>query len=104
MLPELLEQISKDQPIAMVSANGAYDTKACHEAIAARNACAVIPARRNAKVWPENTPPVDLRNKAVYRRTNPKTGRCYIGRCNSEGFLLDASAIMTGPWARDTNM
>lgn len=65
MLPELLGQIAKDQPVALVSADGAYDTKTCHEAIAARNACAVIPARRNAKAWPENTPGVDARNETV---------------------------------------
>jgi hypothetical protein len=49
MLPELLGQISRIQPIATVSADGAYDTKACHDAITARDACAVIPARRNAR-------------------------------------------------------
>ena len=30
MLPELLAQIAADQPIASVSAEGAYDTGACH--------------------------------------------------------------------------
>lgn len=47
MLPELLDQIHAD---------GAYDTQSCHAAIAARDACAVIPARKNARVWLENTP------------------------------------------------
>lgn len=70
MLPELLGQIPKEQPFATVSADGAYDKKACHDAIAARDACAVIPARRNAKAWPENTPGVDARNETIraYRR------------------------------------
>nr|WP_265305406.1 hypothetical protein [Verminephrobacter eiseniae] len=30
---------------------GAYDTKACHEAIAGRQAAAIIRTRRNAKPW-----------------------------------------------------
>jgi len=56
-----------------VSADGAYDTKACHDAIAARNACAVIPARRNAKGWPENTPGVAARKEIV--RASGRLGR-----------------------------
>ncbi|MEN3110144.1 IS5 family transposase [Uliginosibacterium paludis] len=36
MLPALLEQIPPDEPIESVGADGAYDTKACHAAIASR--------------------------------------------------------------------
>jgi hypothetical protein len=50
MLPYLLDQIAEDETIASVSGDGAYDTKACHEAIAQRGAQAIIPARRNAKL------------------------------------------------------
>lgn len=49
MLPELLNQIPSDEPIASVSADGAYDTKACHTAIAARHAEAIIPVRKNGR-------------------------------------------------------
>ena len=73
MLPELLGQIVKDQPVASVSADGAYNTKACHDAIAARHACAVIPARRNARAWPESTPGVKARNETV--RASRRLGR-----------------------------
>jgi hypothetical protein len=45
MLPELLNQISPDQVVDSVTADGAYDTRKCHEAIAARDANAVIPPR-----------------------------------------------------------
>jgi len=38
MLPDLLEQIPFDQEIATVTADGAYDTRRCHNVIAARNA------------------------------------------------------------------
>ena len=39
ILPELLNQIPPDQEIACVTADGAYDTRKCHDAIAeqARN-------------------------------------------------------------------
>lgn len=49
MLPELLAQIPADQDIASVTADGAYDTRKCHDAIAERGAHAVIPPRKNAK-------------------------------------------------------
>lgn len=38
MLPELLGQIPADEAVASVSGDGAYDTKACHAAIAQRGA------------------------------------------------------------------
>ena len=43
MVPELLDQISPDQEIASVTADGAFDTRKCHDAIAARGAAAIIP-------------------------------------------------------------
>jgi hypothetical protein len=43
MLPELLDQIPPDQDVGSVTADGAYDTRKCHDAIAARGAHAVIP-------------------------------------------------------------
>lgn len=49
MLPELLNQIPRDQGIGSVTADAAYDTRKCHEAIIARDAHAVIPPRKNAK-------------------------------------------------------
>lgn len=51
MLAELLKQIEPDEAIASVSADGAYDTWACHATIAARGAMDVIPLQvRNAAV------------------------------------------------------
>lgn len=43
MLPNLLGQISTEEQIASVSGDGGYDTKGCHEAIALRQAHAIIP-------------------------------------------------------------
>ena len=65
MLPALLDQIPADQDIGSVTADGAYDTRKCHDAIAARNAHAVIPPRKNAKPWKPTTPGAIARNEAV---------------------------------------
>ena len=63
-LPELLEQISPDQDIGSVTADGAYDTRKCHDAIAARNAHAVIPPQKNVKPWRPDSPGAIARNDA----------------------------------------
>ena len=55
MLPELLDQLPADQEIGTVIADGAFDTRKCHEAIAARGAAAIIPPRKNAKPWKPDT-------------------------------------------------
>ena len=60
MLPELLSQIPADEPIASVGGDGAYDTKACHAAIARRNAQAIIPPRKNARAWKSSQTGSDL--------------------------------------------
>ena len=55
MLPGLLSQVPGDEPIASVTADGAYDGRACRDAIALRGAEAVIPPRRNAKPWKKDS-------------------------------------------------
>ena len=65
MLPELLNQIPPEQDIGSVTADGAYDTRKCHDAIAARNAHAVIPPRKNAKPWKPTSAGAIARNEAV---------------------------------------
>lgn len=65
MLPHLLGQIPTDEPVASVSADGAYDTKACHEAIAQRGTQAVIPPRKNANAWKSKSDGAQVRNLAV---------------------------------------
>lgn len=49
VLPELLDNIVEE--IEQVSADGAYDTADCYDAIDQREATAVIPPRRNARIW-----------------------------------------------------
>lgn len=73
VLPDLLKQIPPDQEIGSVTADGAYDTRKFHEAIAARNAHAIIPPRKNAKLWKPDTPGARARNEAV--RSSKYLGR-----------------------------
>ena len=65
VLPDLLDQIPADQEIGSVTADGAYDTRKCHDAIADRGAHAVIPPRRNAKPWKAVTAGAAARNEAL---------------------------------------
>jgi hypothetical protein len=73
MLPDLINQIPPDQDLGSVTADGAYDTRKCHDAIAARNADAVIPPRKTAKMWLPDTPGARARNEAV--RSSKYLGR-----------------------------
>ena len=65
MLPGLLSQIPEGEPIASVTADGAYDGRACRDAIADRGAEAIIPPRRNAKPWKKDSPGAGARNEAL---------------------------------------
>lgn len=65
VLPELLDQIPPDQDIGSVTADGAHDTRKCHDATAIRNAHAVIPPRNNAKPWKPTSAGAVARNEAV---------------------------------------
>jgi hypothetical protein len=73
MLPELLDQIPLDQEISSVTADGAFDTRKCHDAIAARGAAAIIPPRKNAKPWKPDTAGAIARNDIL--RTSKRVAR-----------------------------
>ena len=73
VMPDLLNQIPPSQNIGSVTADGAYDTRKCHEAIAARDAHAVIPPRKNAKPWKPTSAGAMARNDAV-------SAQRYLGR------------------------
>ena len=63
VLPDLLRQIPMGEKIGSVVADGACDTRKCHDAIADRGAHAVIPPRKNAKPW--KTAGAVARNEAL---------------------------------------
>ena len=56
-----------------MSTDGAYDTKACQEAIASRQAAAIIPTRKNAKPWADNKAGAQARNEIL--RATRRLGR-----------------------------
>jgi hypothetical protein len=51
--------------IDSITADGAYDTRKCHDAIAERGAAAVIPPRKNAKPWKADSAGAFARNEAL---------------------------------------
>ncbi len=73
VLPDLENQIPPDQDIGSATADGAYDTRKCREAIAARDAHAVVPPRKNAKPWKPTSAGAIARNDAV-------NAQRYLGR------------------------
>ena len=73
MLPDLPGRIPPGQEIASVTADGAFDTRKCHGAIAARGAAAIIPPRKNAKPRTPDTPGAIARNEIL--RRSQRVGR-----------------------------
>jgi hypothetical protein len=65
VLPALLSQIPASEEIGSVTADGAYDTRKCHDAIINCGAHAVIPPRKNAKPWKSVTAGAVARNEAL---------------------------------------
>ena len=65
VLPELLDQLPEDEQIGTVTADGAYDTRRCHAAIVAREAIAIIPIRKNGRLWKEDCPAAKARNETL---------------------------------------
>jgi hypothetical protein len=65
VLPDLPGQIPSDEEVGSVTADGTYDTRNCHNAIADRGAHAIILPRRNAKPWNPTTAGTIARNEAL---------------------------------------
>ncbi|MDT4840416.1 IS5 family transposase ISBhu1 [compost metagenome] len=107
VLPELLDQIPTDTPIDTIGGDGAYDTKQCHAAIAARGAQPSIPPREGAMPWPQTTPGAVWRNEAIDAiarsgRREWKTSSGYHRRSLVENLMYRLKTL-TGNrlWARD---
>jgi hypothetical protein len=85
MLPAPLDQIPPEQKIATVTADRAFDTRKCHDAIAARRTAAFghsrgpvafVPSlqpRKNANPWKPDTAGAVARNQTL--RTSKRRGR-----------------------------
>lgn len=73
VLPDLLDQIPEDEQIGTVTGDGAFDTRRCHTAILERGGTAVIPIRRNGRLWKEDCPATKGRNEIL--RATQRFGR-----------------------------
>lgn len=78
ILPELLGQIPEEEQIGTVTADGAYNTRRCHTAIIEREATAIIPIRKNGRLWEENCPAARARNDIL--RASRHYGRAFWKR------------------------
>jgi hypothetical protein len=65
ILPHLLDQIPPNELIGTVTGDGAYDTRRCHAAILGRSGTAVIPIRKNGRLWQEDCPAAKARNEIL---------------------------------------
>ena len=73
VLGDLLDQIPLDERIDLVYTDGAHDTKHCRQVILDRDAHAVIPPRKNAKLWKDKKLRYLERNELL--KKNSQTGR-----------------------------
>ncbi len=73
VLPDLLEQIPEDEEIGTATGDGAFDTRRCHSAILAHGGTAIIPIRRNGRLWNEDCPAALVRNDIL--RATGRPGR-----------------------------
>lgn len=95
VLPTLLNPLRRT--LGTVYADGAYDTRACHELIRRKGATACIPPRKNAGLWEEGHP----RNDAVLvmrkeEQTHWKRTSGYHRRSLAETAMSRFKQLMTG--------
>lgn len=64
-LPHLLEDIPPAVRPGTVTGDGAYDTRRCHTAILERGGTAVMPIRKNGRLWKEDCPAAIARNELL---------------------------------------
>lgn len=101
ILPQLLDDIVEE--IEQVSADGAYDTVGCYDAIEHRQATAAIPPRRNARIWqhgnckaPAHPRDENLRRIRTVGRQQWKRESNYHRRSLAETTMFRLKAIFGG--------
>jgi IS5 family transposase len=73
LLPDLLEQVSDE--LSQVSADGAYDSRNCYDAIREREARAAIPPQKRAKIWQHGNTKAERHVRDENLRAIRKKGR-----------------------------
>ncbi len=61
----MLAQLPEEERIAVISGDGAYDTRAVYKASASRKAALLVPPRRNGKPWKTRTAGAGERNETL---------------------------------------
>ena len=101
VLPDLLDQIPPDEQIGTVIGDGAFDTRRCHTAILDRGGTAVIPIRKNGRLWKEDCPAACARNDILratrrFGRANWKQWSGYHARSRIEARM--PSQVRSNLW------
>ncbi len=65
ILPDLLAQLPEVEQIAVISGDGAYDTRTAYAASASRKAALLVLPRRNGEPWKTRTPGAEERNETL---------------------------------------
>ena len=65
--------LSPADQLGTVTGDGAFDTRRCHTAIVDRGGTAVIPIRKNGRLWKEDCPAARARNDIL--RASKRFGR-----------------------------
>lgn len=73
LLEDLLAQV--EDKVKQVSADGAYDTRNCYDALRARSARAAIPPRQGARIWQHGNTKADRHARDENLRAIRRTGR-----------------------------
>jgi Transposase DDE domain len=81
IVPGLLAQVPEGERIAMISGDGAYDTRGVYEASTSRQAAMVVPPRRNGKPWKARTAGAGERNETLraIRHLGRRLWKCWSG-------------------------
>jgi IS5 family transposase len=73
LLPDLLEQVESE--VSQVSADGAYDSRNCYDAIREREARAAIPPQKRARIWQHGNTKAERHIRDENLRSIRRTGR-----------------------------
>lgn len=106
VLPDLLAQIPEAERTGTVTADGACDTRRCHNAIIERQAVPIIPIRKNGRLWKDDCPAARARNETLratryYGRAFWKRWTGYHARSRIEARMRCLKAFGERIMARD---
>jgi IS5 family transposase len=73
LLPDLLDQVEDE--LSQVSADGAYDSRHCYDALRERGARAAIPPQKRARIWQHGNTKAERHSRDENLRAIRRTGR-----------------------------